>query len=172
MSSIVVLSPSSSATGLGWGPPAGNGAELQLASTPFLAPERAGLKLVLQILRGLEQCGFEGIVLGFGVQGRAGNPLRRVACMPGRLGMQARSRNLQPNLNAEGRLGRPLVFEDDFGSGDHSQLMQVLELRIHLALSGGLPVETQIVKGGFHIRSGLGVGLHAVHGVGTCRVTA
>ena len=49
------------------GPPAGNGAELQFAFTPFLAPELAGLELMFQILGGLKQRGFERVVSGRGV---------------------------------------------------------------------------------------------------------
>ena len=46
---------SSPATGLNMSPPAGNGAELQFAFTPFLAPELAGLELVFQILCGYDE---------------------------------------------------------------------------------------------------------------------
>ena len=87
-------------------------------------------------------------------------------------GVRARSRNLQPHLDAEGRFGCLLVFEDHFGGGDRRQAMQVLESFLHLAVPGGLGVEAEIAKGGFHIRSGLGVGLHAVQDEGTCSVTA
>jgi hypothetical protein len=45
------------------GPPAGDGTELQFAFAPFHAPELAGLKLVFQILCGLEQRGFERAAL-------------------------------------------------------------------------------------------------------------
>ena len=34
--------------------------------------------------------------------------------------------------------------------------MQVFELFLHLAVPGGLGVEAEIAKGGFHIRSGMG----------------
>ncbi len=48
------LSPSSPATGLSMSPPAGDGAELQFAFTPFHAPDLGGLNLVFQILCGLD----------------------------------------------------------------------------------------------------------------------
>jgi hypothetical protein len=51
------------------GLPAGDGTELQLAFAPFQAPELAGLNLVLQVLGGLEQRGFERVVPSLGVQG-------------------------------------------------------------------------------------------------------
>ena len=60
---------SSSLTALSVGPPAGNGAELQLAFAPFQTPEFMGFNLVLQILGGLEKRGFERVVSGLGVQG-------------------------------------------------------------------------------------------------------
>ena len=144
------------------GPAAGNGAELQLAFAPFQAPELAGLNLVLQILGGLEQRGFERVVSGLGVQGRAVNQQHCLARMTDRPGMRARSWNLQPHLDTEGRFGFPLVFEDHFGGGDWRQAMQVLELLFHLAVPGGLGVEAEIAKGGFHIRSGMGLQLHSV----------
>jgi len=52
---------------------------------------------------------------------------------------------------AEGRFDFPLVFEDHFGGGDRGQAMQVFELCLHLAVPGGLGVEAEIAKGGFHI---------------------
>src|SRR6476646_10379765 len=72
---------SSLATGLSMGPPAGHGAELQFAFAPFHAPELAGLNLVFQILCGLEQRAFEGVVSGLGVQARATNQPRSLTCM-------------------------------------------------------------------------------------------
>ena len=150
-------------TGLNVGPPAGNGAELQFAFTPFQVPELTGLNLVLQVLGGLEQRGFERIVSGLGAQGRAVNQRRRLARMAGGLGVHARSRNLQPNLHAESWFGFPLVFEDHVGRGYRRQAMQVFELFLHLAMPSGLGVEAEIAKGGFHIRSGLGLQLHSVY---------
>ncbi len=88
---------------------------MQLAFAPAQAPEFVGLDLVLQILSGLEQGGFERVVSGLGVQGWAMNEQRRLARMTGSLGVHARSRNLQPDLDAESRLGFPLVFKDYFG---------------------------------------------------------
>src|SRR5439155_13030068 len=75
--------PSSPATGVSMGPPAGDGAELQLAFAPFHAPELVGLDLVFQILRGLEQRGFERVVPGLGVKGRAMNQPRSLARVAG-----------------------------------------------------------------------------------------
>jgi hypothetical protein len=49
------------------------------------------------------------------------------------------------------------VFEDHFdhfGSGYRRQAMQVFELFLHLTVSGGVRVETEITKGGFHISFG------------------
>ena len=133
------------------GPPAGDGTELQFAFAPFHAPELAGLNLVFQILCGLEQRGFERVVSGLGVQGRAMNQQRSLTRMAGRLGVHAWAGYLQPHLDAEGRFGFPLVFEDHFGGGYRRQAMQVFELFVHLAVPGGLGVEAEIAKGGFHI---------------------
>src|SRR2546425_8315403 len=108
---------SSPATGLNMGPPAGNGAELQFAFAPFHAPDLAGLELVFQILCGLEQRGFERVVSGLGVQGRAMNQQRSLARMAGRLGGDARARCLPPHLDAGGRVGVPLVFGGHLGGG-------------------------------------------------------
>jgi len=138
-------------------PPAGDGAELQFAFAPFHVPELAGLNLVFQILCGLEQRGFERVVSGLGVQGRAMNQQRSLARMAGGLGMHARAGYLQPHLDPEGRFGFPLVFEDHFGGGYRRQAMQVFELFLHLTVPGGLGVEAEIAKGGFHIRSSTGV---------------
>jgi len=149
-------------TGLSVGPPAGNGAELQLAFAPFQSPEFVGLNLALQIAGRLEQRGCERVVSGFGVQGRAMKQQRSLPRMAGRIGMYSGSRNLQPHLNAEGRFGFALVFEDHFGSADRRQAMQVFELLVHLAVPSGLGVETEIAKGGFHVRSGVGSQLHSV----------
>lgn len=146
---------SSLATSLRMSPPAGNGAELQLAFAPSQAPELAGLNLVLQIPGCLEQRGFKRAISGLGVQCRAMNPQCPLARMAGGLGVQARARDLQPHPDAEGRFGCLLMFEDHFGGGDRRQAMQVLELFLHLAVPGGLGVESQIAKGGFHIRSGV-----------------
>ncbi len=55
------------------GPPAGYGAELQLAFALFPAAESAGLNLTFQIPGGLEQRGFERVVPGLGMQGWAVN---------------------------------------------------------------------------------------------------
>jgi len=139
------------------GPPAGNGAELQFAFALCQAPDLAGLNLVLQVPGCLEQRGFERVVSGLGVQGRAMNQQRRLARMADGLGVQARAGNLQPHLHAEGRFGFPLVFQDHFGSGYRRQAMQVIESLLHQAGPGGLGVEAEIAKGGFHIRSGMGV---------------
>ena len=134
------------------GPPAGDGTELQFTFAPFHAPELAGLNLVFQILCGLEQRGFQRVVFGLGVEGRTMNPPRTFARMAGGLGVRARSRYFQPHLDAEGRFGLPLVFEDHFGGGDRRQAMQVFELLLHLAVPGRLGVEADIAKGGFHVR--------------------
>ncbi len=136
------------------GPPAGNGAELQFAFAPSQSPELAGLNLVFQILCGLEQRGFERVVPGFGVQGRAMNQPRDLARMAGRLGVRTWAGHLQPHLDAKGRFGFALVFEDHFGGGDRCQAMQVFELFLDLAVPGRLGVETEIAKDGFHIGSG------------------
>src|SRR4030095_14590387 len=111
------MSPSSPATGPGMVPPTGNGAELQFASPAFHTPELAGLNLVLQILCGLEQRAFEGVVFRLGVHGRTMEQQRGLARVAGALGMHPRARNLQPYLNAERRFGFPLVFEDYLGGG-------------------------------------------------------
>ena len=132
-------------------PPTGDGAELQFAFASLNASELAGLNLVLQILCGLEQRGFEGVVLRLGVHGRTMEQQRRLARMAGGLGMHARARNLQPYLNAERRFGFPLVFEDHFGGGYRRQAMQMFELFLHLTMPGGLGVEAEIAKGRFHI---------------------
>jgi hypothetical protein len=134
------------------GPPAGNGAELQFAFVPSHAPELSGLELVFEIPGGLKQRGFERVVPGLGVQGRAMNQQRSLARMPGGLGMYARAGYLQPHLDAECRSGFALVFEDHFGGGYRRQAMQVFELFLDLAVPGGLGVEGEIAKGGFHIR--------------------
>jgi hypothetical protein len=144
------------------GPPAGNGAELQLAFAPFPAPELAGLNLPFQILGDLEQRGFERVVSGLGVQGRAMNQQRGLPRMAGGLGVHARAGYLEPHLDPEGRFGFPLVLEDYFGGSDWRQALQVLELFFHLAVPGGLGVEAEIAKSGFHIRSGMGWKLHSV----------
>ena len=138
------------------GPPAGNGAELQFAFAPFHAPELAGLELVFQVLCGLKQRGFERVVSRLGVQGRAMNQQRSLARMSGGLGMYARAGYLQPHLDTEGRSGFALVFEDHFGGGYRRQAMQVFELFLDLAVPGGLGVEGEIAKGGFHIRLATG----------------
>ena len=135
------------------GPPAGDGAELQFAFAPFHTPELAGLNLVFQILCGLEQRGFERVVSGFGVQGRAMNQQGSLARMAGGPGVHAGARYLQPDLDAEGRFGFPLVFEDHFGGGYRRQTMQVFELFLHLAVPGGLGVEAEVSECGFHIAS-------------------
>ena len=147
------------------GPPAGNGAELQFAFAPFHAPELAGLELVFQLLCGLEQRGFERVVSGLGVQGRAMNQQRSLARMPGGLGVNARSGYFQPHLDAECRSGFQLVFEDNLGGGYRRQAMQVFELFLHLPVPGGLGVEGEIAKGGFHIRLATGSWLQRSHGV-------
>ena len=139
------------------GPPAGDGAELEFAFAPFHAPELAGLNLVFQILCGLEQRGFERVVSSLGVQGRAMNQQRSLACMACGLGVHARTGYLQPHLDAEGRFGFPLVFEDHFGGGYRRQAMQVFELLLHLAVPGRFGIEAEIAKSGFHIRSGTGL---------------
>ena len=160
-----LLTASSPATGLNMGPPAGNGAELQFAFAPFHAPELAGLELVFQILCGLEQRGFERVVSGLGVQGRAMNQQRSLARVPGGLGVYARAGYLQPHLDAECRSGFQLVFEDNLGGGDRRQAMQVFELFLHLALPSGLGVEGEVSKRGFHIRLDTGEWLQRAHGV-------
>jgi len=77
-----------------------------------------------------------------------------LACMASSLGVRTRAWHLQPDMDAEGRFGFPLVFQDDFRGGDGGQAMQVFELFLHLMVPGGLGVEVEIAKGGFHIRSG------------------
>ena len=134
------------------GPPAGNGAELQFAFAPFLAPELAGLELVFQILCGLQQRGFERVVSGLGVQGRAMNQQRSLARVAGGLGVRARAGYLETHLDAECRSGFALVFEDHFGGGYRRQTVQVFELFLHLAVPGGLGVEAEVSECGFHIR--------------------
>ena len=151
-----IVFASSPATGLNMGPPAGNGAELQFTFAPFLAPELAGVNLVFQILCGLEQRGFERVVSGRGVQGWAMNQQRSLPRMAGGLGVHARAGYLQPHLDAEGRFGFPLVFEDNLRGGYRRQAMQVFELFLHLAVPGGLGVEAEVSERGFHIRSGIG----------------
>ena len=48
-------------------------------------------------------------------------------------------------------------------AGDSAgQAMQVFELFLDLAVPGGLGDEAEIAKGGFHIRSGLGLSLPSV----------
>ena len=143
-------------------PPAGDGAELQFAFAPFHAPELAGLNLVFQVLCGLEQRGFECVVSGFGVQGRAMNQQGSLARMAGGPGVHAGAR-YQPDLDAEGRFGFPLVFEDHFGGGYRREGMQVFELFLHLTVPGGLGVKTEITKCGFHIcpRTGFWFGADA-----------
>src|ERR1051326_4665640 len=149
---FLYLSPSSLATRPGMGPPAGDGAELQFAFAPFHAPELAGLNLVFQILCGLEQRGLKRVVSGLGAQGWAMNQQRSPARMAGRFWVRARARDLQPHLDAGGGFGFPLVFEDHFGGGYRRQAVQAFELILHLAVPGGLGVDAQIPKGGFHIR--------------------
>ena len=134
------------------GPAAGNGAELQFAFTPFQASELLRHNLLLQILGGLQERGGQGIVPGLSVQARPVNPLPRVAGVAAGLGVQARSRNLQPDLDTKGRFGLPLVFEHDFGGRDGGQAMQVLELLLHLTVPGVLGVEAEVAKSGFHRR--------------------
>ena len=147
------------------GPLAGNGAELQFAFAPFLASELAGVELVFQILCGLKQRGFERVVSGLGVQGRTMNQQRSLARMPGGLGVYARAGHLQLHLDAECRSGFQLVFEDHFGGGYRRQAMQAFQLFLHQAVPGGLGVEGEIAKGGFHIRLHTGSWLQWVHSV-------
>lgn len=160
-----IVFASSPATGLNMGPPAGNGAELQFTFAPFLAPELAGVNLVFQILCGLEQRGFERVVSGRGVQGRAMNQQRSLAGVAGGPGVYARAWYLQPHLDAECRSGFQLMFEDNLGGGYRRQAMQVFELFLHLAVPGGLGVEAEVSKCGFHIRSATGSWLLRAHGV-------
>ncbi len=82
------LPPSSLLTVLSMDPPAGDNAELPFVLTPFQAPELAGQNLVIQILGGLEQGGFERVVSGFGVQGGAMNQQRG---LPRKAGLASRS---------------------------------------------------------------------------------
>ena len=131
---------SRSLTGLPMGPSARNGAELQFAFAAIQTAEFMSLNLVFQISSGLEQRGFQRVVPGLGMQGWAVDQQRRLARTAGGLKVQARSRNLQPHLDAEGRVGIPLVFEDYLGRGDSRQAMQVLELFLHLTVPGGLGV--------------------------------
>src|SRR6185436_20095892 len=93
------------------------------------------------------------VVSGLGVQSRAMNQQRSALRIAGGPGVHARAGHLQPHLDAEGRFGFPLVFEDHFGSGYRRQAMQVFELFLHLAVPGSLRVETKITKNGFHIYS-------------------
>jgi hypothetical protein len=146
-------------------PPTGDGAELQFAFAPFHAPELAGLNLVFQILCGLEQRGFERVVSGRGVQGRAMNQQRSLPRMAGGLGVHARAGYLQPHLDAECRSGFLLVFEDNLGGCNRRQSMQVFELFLHQAVPGGLGVEAEVSKCGFHIRLAAGSWLPRTHGV-------
>ena len=162
--SVLGLSSSTPAPGLSMVPPAGNSAELQLAFAPLQAPEFVDLNLVLQVPSDLEQRGFERAVPGHGVQGGAMNQPRPLARMASSLGVRSGAGYLQPHLDAEGRFGFPLVFEDHFGGGDRRQAMQVLELLLHLAVPGGLGIESQIAKGGFHVSSGKGLQLRSVCG--------
>jgi hypothetical protein len=90
---------------------------------------------------------------------------RSLARMAGGLGVHARTWYLQPHLDAEGRFGFALVFEDNFGGGYRREAMQVFELFLDLAVPGGVRVEAEIAKGGFHIRSGTGLWLWRAHGV-------
>ena len=150
---------SSSWTGLGMGPPSGNGTELQLAFAPFQTFEFAGLNLVLQIPGGLEQRRFERVVPGLSLQGRAMNQQRRLPRMAGGLGVQPRSGNLQPYLHAKGWFDPSLVFEDDLGGSYRRQTMQVFELFLDLTMPCGLGVKAEIAKSGFHRRSGMGLWL-------------
>jgi len=160
-----IVFASSPATGLNMGPPAGNGAELQFAFAPFLAPELAGVNLVFQILCGLKQRGFERVVSGLGMQGRAVNQQRSLARMPGGLGVYARAGYLQPHLDAECRSGFQLMFEDNLGGGYRRQVVQVFELFLHLAVPGGLGVDAEVSKRGFHIRSATDSWWQRVHSV-------
>jgi hypothetical protein len=147
------LNLSSTLASLRVAPSAGNGAELQPAFAPFQVSELAGFNLVLQILGGLEERGFEGVVSGLGVKGRPMNQQRGLPRMAGGFGVHARSRNLQPHLDAERRFGFALVFKHYFGRGDRREAMQVFEPFLNLTVPGGLGVETEIPKSGFHIRS-------------------
>jgi hypothetical protein len=122
-----------------------------------------GLNLVFQVLGGLEQRGFKHVVSGLGMQGRAMNQQRRLSGMAGGPGVRAGSWNLQPDLDAEGRFGFPLVFERHVSRGDRRQAVQMHELFLHLAVPGGLGGETEIVKGDFYIRSNPGLQWHLVY---------
>ena len=93
------------------------------------------------------------------------NQQRSLARMPGGLGVNARSGYFQPHLDAECRSGFQLVFEDNLGGGYRRQAVQVFELFLHLAVPGGLAVEGEIAKGGFHIRLATGSRLQRAQGV-------
>jgi hypothetical protein len=127
-----------------------------LAFVPFQAPKLAGLNLVLQILGGLQKCGFKRVVYGLGVQVRAMNQQRRLACMTGRLRVWTRAGHLQSHLDTEGWFCFLLVLEDYVGRGNRRQTMQVVESILHLAVPGGLGIEAEISKRGFHISIGVG----------------
>jgi len=89
----------------------------------------------------------------------------RMACG---LGVHSRAGYLQPHLDAECRSGFPLVFEDNLGGGYRRQALQVFKLFLHLAVPGGLGVEAEVSKRGFHIRSDTGSRLQRAHGVVCC----
>ena len=136
--------------GLDIGPPAGNGDELQFALASFEVPELAGSNLVFEVLGGFEQCGFECVISGLSVQGRAVGEQRRFARVAGGLGVQARPGNLQADLDPEGRFSFFLVFEDHFGSGDRETAVQVIQLFPGQAPPNGLGCEIEVSKGSFY----------------------
>jgi hypothetical protein len=128
----------------------GNGAKLQFALASFEVPELAGASLALEVLGGFEQRGFEGIISGLSVQGRAVEEQRRFARVAGGLGVQARTGNLQADLYSEGRFGFLLVFENHFGGGDRENAVQVIQLFPGQAPPNGLGCEIEVSKGGFY----------------------
>lgn len=140
-------------SGLRVAPPSGNGAQLELAFAPFQTPEFAGLKLALQVPGRLEQRRLKRIVAAFSVQGGTMKQQRGLPRMTRGLGVRARTGDLQPHLDTEGRPGFRLVLQHHLGGGDRRQAMQVLELFLHLTVPSGLGVETEIAKSGFHIHS-------------------
>jgi hypothetical protein len=50
--------------------------------------------------------------------------------------------------------------------------MQVFELVLHLAVPGGVGVEAEVSKRGFHIRSDTGLWLRRAHGVSYVATTS
>jgi len=117
------------------GPVARNCAELQPAFAPLHMFGLARPDLPRQILHSFVQGGCQRVVH--------------------RLGMKVRPGHRQKHARPVGGRTVPLPFQDHLSGLDVSQALQPVELFHHQVLPGGVGVEAEASKGGFHIRSGM-----------------